>query len=191
MDTNLHKSKPLLLVLTVLLLASLACSLAGARQPALAPIPVSTEAVDQLEKNVQSAAATAASGGEINLTITEQQLTSAAAYALQSQPDAPIKDIQVHLRNGQMQISGRAVNEGASVSFSVVLKLSVGANGKLKYEIVSAKVGSLSLPQFVIDQITSQVDSVITAQLTAAAGEFVVKQVTINDGYMTIVGSLR
>lgn len=191
MFTQSQQSQRFLLVLTILLLASLACSLAGIKTPTPAPVPVSTEAVDALETQVESAAATAASGGEVNLTITEQQLTSAAVFALQQQPDTPIQDFQLHLRNGQMQISGRVTNQGTSLSFKVALKLSVDPNGKLQYEIVSAKIGSVSLPQFIIDEITSQIDSVLTSQFSTAAGNLTLKQITINEGYLTIVGSLR
>ncbi|MEW5868921.1 MAG: hypothetical protein AB1894_06570 [Chloroflexota bacterium] len=191
MYTQSQRSMRFLLVITVLLLASLACSLARTRTPTPAPVPVSTEAVDALEKEIESAAATAASGGEVNLTITEQQLTSAAVFALQQQPDAPIEDFQVHLRSEQMQISGRVVNQGTSLSFKVALKLSVDPTGKLQYEIISAKLGSISLPQFVIDEITSQIDSVLTSQLSTTAGDLNLKQITINEGYLTIIGSLR
>ena len=91
--------------LAAILAASLACNFPGVSPQATsptAPVPVSSEAVQELEENLRSAAATAASGGVVNLVITEAQLTSLASLELQAIQDPKIENIQIRLRDGQI-----------------------------------------------------------------------------------------
>ena len=73
--------------LAALLAASLACNFPGLGDSAAtptAPVPVSSEAVQQLEEMLQSAAATAVSGGEGEVALTAAQLPSLGGLELQA-----------------------------------------------------------------------------------------------------------
>jgi len=175
----------------VFVLVSLSCNFARAAKPAVVEptaIPVSTEAAVDLQKQVESAAATAISGGPVDLTITEQQLTSMAAAQLQNQPDAGVKNIQVHLQNGQIQITGDVAQSGFNLPFNVILTVTVNSQDRPVSRVVSASVGPLPVPQNMLDQITSQVDQSISNQFSANAPNMVIDDITIADGYMKIKG---
>jgi uncharacterized protein YpmS len=171
-------------------MAILSCNLPG-RSVEPTPIPVSTESVQQLEEEILSAAATAQSGGSVELTFTEQQLTSLAATQLESQPDVPVKDIQVHLRNGQVEITGSAERSGLDLPFSVTLTISVDAQGVPRSSIIDASVGPLPVPQSILDQITARLDEIIVSQYASNGNDIVVDSITIYEGYMTIKGHHR
>jgi uncharacterized protein YpmS len=176
----------ILIAITMLVFVSLSCNLPGSRKaPKPTPIPVSTESVQELEDEIESAIATAQSGGPIELTFTEQQLTSLAATELQSQQDLGIQDVQVHLRNGQIQITGTVEQSGFDLPFNVALTVAVDAQGVPHTSIVDASVGPLPLPHSMQDQLTAQLDQVIASQY---ANNVIVESITIYDGYMTIRG---
>jgi len=176
-------------MIVTILLITLACQIPGFFQgqtEASPTIPVTTQAVEELQQEVQGAVATAQSGGSVNLVLTEQQLTSLAALQIQSQPDANISDVQVRLRDGQMQISGTAIQSGLELPLNIDLAISV-QDGKPHSRVVSGSIGPFSLPDSVLNQITTQLDQALSDQLAA---NMVVDQITIQAGEMTIEGHL-
>jgi uncharacterized protein YpmS len=176
-------------IVITLLIVTIACQFPGLTQEqkqASPTNPVTTQAVEELQQEVQGAAATAQSGGSINLVFTEEQLTSLANLELQTQSDANISDIQVRLRDGQMQITGKAVQSGFEFPLSINLSISVQA-GKPQSSVVSASIGPFSLPDSVLNQITTQLDQALNDQLAA---NMIVDQITIQSGAMTIEGHL-
>jgi uncharacterized protein YpmS len=183
---KLQPKLAILIAIVMLVFVSLSCNLPGSRKaPKPTQIPVSTQSVQELEDEIESAIATAQGGGPIELTFTEQQLTSLAATELQSQQDLGVRDVQVLLRNGQIQITGTVERSGINLPFNVSLTVSVDAQGIPHTSIVDASVGPLPVPQSMQDQITSQLDQVIASQY---ASNVVVDSITIDDGYMTIRG---
>jgi len=187
-----HPKPAILIAVSLLILISLSCNFPGrSAEPEPTPIPVSTESVQELEEEIRSAAATAQSGGPIELTFTEQQLTSLAATQLVSQPDTPVNDVQVRLRNGQVEITGSAERSGLDLPFSVTLTISVDAQGVPRSSIIDASVGPLPVPQSILDQITARLDEIIISQYTSYGNDIVVDSITIYEGYMTIKGHHR
>ena len=180
--------RPFILTISILLpLASISC-LAGSssKPPTPTLIPASTQAVDELEEEVQSAIETAQSGGPIQLVITEQQLTSLAVMAVQSNPDVNIKNIQVFLRDGQVQITGQAQSRGFDLPLSIVLEISVDDGGNPHSRAVTAQVGPFSLPDSMLDQITTQLDQALMNQVIDR--DMVIDSITFANGTMTIIG---
>jgi uncharacterized protein YpmS len=190
---NLLDKRSFLLVLTIvtLVFASLACNLPlrGFRQPTATPIPVTGSSVEEIATQVASAAATAASGGPIVLEFTEEQLTSAATLELQSQGETGVRDIQVHLRDGVIRITGTANQSGFDLPLSIALRVSADAQGQPHTEVMEATIGPLSLPQSMMDQFTASFDQLLAARFAQEAGNVVIDSITIADGKMTIVAN--
>ena len=182
--------KPFIVTVLILLpLVSISC-LAGSRsiQPTATPIPASTEAVEELGEEVESAVETAQSGGPVQLVITEEQLTSLAVMGVQSSPDVNIKNIQVRLRDGQVQISGQAESRGIDLPLSITIEISVDAAGRPRSKVITAKVGPFSLPDSMLEQITAQLDQAVMNQFIG--GDMVIDSITIADGNMIIEGHM-
>ena len=188
------KRKPLILfTIFLLLIASLSCNLVnlstGEEEDVFKYIPASTEEVENLEEGVQSAIATAQNGGPIQLVITEAQLTSLAVMQLQAPEGSRIDDIQVHLRDGQIRISGIVEQNGMDLPMSISLEVFVGPTGQLHSEVITATIGPFPLPESVLNQITAQLDQALSTQFIA--DDLVVDSVTIADGTMIILGHVR
>ena len=176
----------------VLLLAGLACNFTGiSRQAPASPIPVTTQAVETLQRNVQSAAEQAQSSGEINLTIDETQLTSMVALELQKQPQPILENPQVYLRNGQVQLRGDVHQGSLTAPLEMDMTVTADDQGKPHYQVVSAKLGPLPLPQSILDQLTAQIDRAFADQLGSQVDQIYINRIDIADGKMTVQGRAR
>lgn len=180
--------------LAAILAASLACNFPGVSPQATsptAPVPVSSEAVQELEENLRSAAATAASGGVVNLVITEAQLTSLASIELQAIQDPKIENIQIRLRDGQILTTAKVTVNGIALDLSLTSSVILGADGIPKTQTVSAKLGPLPLPDNMVDLFTQEIDNLLAEQMVFQGRRVIVQSLDIADGSMTITGYLE
>ncbi len=192
-----------ILMLAALGLASLACRLGvgattstptvAVEAPVLAtqaPVP-ETPSLTQTTAPVPTATALATNPGKISITIDEAQLNSMVTNALDKQSVQQLTNPSIHLQNGQILVNGEVNQSGLKASFSGTLTVDVTPDGRLHYNIVSASLGPLPLPQAMRDQIATQLnDSMGTPQTTNGQRIFV-ENVHIGDGEMTITGHIR
>ena len=183
----------LLLILATLIFTSLACNLPGARGPKVTqpePIAVTTEAASQLEDNVEEAAGAVLGGAPFTLTIDEAQATLAVSLKLQSIQEPSIKDLQIYLRDGQIQVFGDVVRDGLNLPVSFAARV-FASQGSLAYEILDARVGPFPLPESFVDELEAQLDQFILNQLSPNMRDIVIEDITIAGGVMTITGHAR
>jgi hypothetical protein len=173
-------------------LAIVACTIniGGPAYPAPA-IPISTEAMGELQSALQTAVAAGAESGQITLVFTEPQLTSYLSYKLQAQSQFAITNPQVYLRNGQIQIYGTASQGYFEATANVILTAGVDAQGQLKIELTSADFGPLPVPAGLKELVTATIKEAYTGALGPVATGFRLESVTIADGSMTIVGQTK
>src|SRR5574342_969610 len=108
--------KRILLFLATLVFVTLACTVfVGGPEYPEGAIPVSTEAVESLKAQIEAATLAGAESGTITLQINEEQLTSYLAFRLAAQENPVLRDPQVYLRDGQMQVYGK-VERGAFIA---------------------------------------------------------------------------
>lgn len=182
----------ILLTLLSLTLASLACTMfVGGPDYPNTPIPVSTEAIGDLNQQVEAAITSAAESGTLSFSITESQLTSLVAAKLAAQSDQLITNPQVYLRDGTMQIYGKAVKGNFQANIRVVFTITLDAEGKPVINITSADFGPLPAPEGLNTAITAMVDEAFTGMVGPAATGFRLESVTIADGVMTITGKIK
>ncbi len=184
--------KKIFIAVIALAFATLGCSIfvGGPDYPAT-PIPVSTEAVQSLQTQVNQAAATGAATGTVTLNITQEQLTSYLAVYLQSQPNLPITDPQVQLQNGQMELLGKVQQGMFNANVSMILAVSVDQNGQPKIVITQENFGPLPAPQGLNDAISTFVAQALTGSLGPAATGFRLESISIANGVMTITGRVK
>ena len=195
--------KPQVAILPLILplaLAVLACTIfVGGPDYPKTPIPVSTEAVGSLDDQFHAAETAAADSGTLTLSISESQITSLVANKLNEQTDpstgsgqAPfINDPQVYLRNGQIQIFGKAVQGNLQANVRIILSATLDANGKPVISVVSADFGPLPAPEGLNNAISKMVDEAFTGAIGPAAIGFRLESLTIADGVMTLTGRVK
>ncbi len=175
-----------------MIFTTLACVLnvGGPAYPA-ERIPVSTEAITQVQEALGTADAQAAQTGQVSLTLTEPQVTSYLAYKLQQEPQPLITDPQVYLRDGQVQIYGKAAQGYVAGTVKVVVTIGVDPQGQPKIDLASADFGPLPVPPSLRDLITNTIRQAYADALGSAVTRFTLEQVTIADGSLTLVGTIR
>ncbi len=174
-----------------LILSTLACSLASQVAAPPTPTPISTAEYRSMETEVQSAAATAAAGGKVHLEFTEGQLTAAANTELQKTGETRIKNVQIGLNDGQLNLTGTVNQDGFEMPLNITMKITVDEQGKPHAQIISGKVGMFALPDAMLEQITGQVDGMIASQLEADGKELFVESLTIDAGKIDVVAQVK
>lgn len=183
----------LLIAISALLFATLACvlNLGGPAYPS-DRIPVSTEALTAVNQVMETAAAQSdASSGQVNVTLTEAQVTSLVAYELQQQTDPVITDPQVYLRDGQVQIYGKVATTNITATGRIIVVLSVDPEGGPKIDLTSANFGPIPIPAGLRQTITNAIRDNIRNALGSAANHVRLEKITTQDGTINMTGTLR
>lgn len=188
------KKLNLIIFLAVILAASLACNFpgyGGKVTTPTAPVPVSSEAVEQLEATLQSAVETAVSGGKVDLAITEAQLTSLAALELQAIQEPKVENVQIRLRDGQVMTTAKVTLNGIAMDLALTSRVIIGPDGLPKSQTVSAKLGPLPIPDNMLQLFTQEVDALLADQMVFQGQRIFVESLNIADGVMLVTGYLK
>lgn len=181
----------LTLMASALSAAALACGLPvlGGPTPPASPIPVSTQSAGDVIEQLQ-AAATSATTGQVSVTFTEIQLTSLVATFLEdpNNQDLPLRDPQVYLREGKIQLYGTADYQGLRTTAAIVIAVNVDADGRLSFAAEGGSIGPMSMPQDLLDTATTTLNEALTGQFTSALGGVRINSVTVGDGQLTLTG---
>lgn len=183
--------KPIITLLVLLLLSGLACSLPGRGTPTAVPTLIPTMDPQVLEGQLATAAAGLNETGKINISFTEQQITTLVAQALAQHTDSlPFTEPQVSLQNGQMVISGKVEIGSIATDAKIVFEPAV-QNGQFRVNILSANVGSLPLPDSALQQISDTMNENLTQFISVEGRDIEIETVAIADGLLTLTGKAR
>ncbi len=114
----------------IICLVILACTIniGGPAYPTRA-IPVSTEAIGELQATINSAITSSGNSGQLTLEISETQLTSYLAYWLSTQSQPILVNPQAYLQNGQIQLYGTAIQGNFEATAKIVILTGVDQAG--------------------------------------------------------------
>lgn len=180
--------RQILLVITVLVLAALACNLPS-RQNTAAPtaVPFSEEEAQAFEDNLQATLSSQAPGSEVTITIEEAQLSSYLANRLASDPDQVVRNPRVRLTNGRMEVDVE-VNQGVTLIAKAVIVPSVDSSGQPRMQVESINLGSLPVPESLISQMQKMVDGMLVSYLDSTGNSFTITKIEITEGKMVVSG---
>jgi len=172
-----------------LVATSLACNLPQRGTPTA--IPISPASAAELEQNVLNAAEELEKTGQVELSITEVQITSFIAEQLQAQGDGTFSNPQVILQDGQIQVKGDVQQNGIALPLKANIAVAANQNGTLDYDFVSASIGPLPLPENIINQISAYIESSVDQNISILTGNIFIEEILINDGVMFLKGRTR
>ena len=185
------RSRKVWITVLALTIASVACNLGVPKPtptPQPTPIPVSSESAGELQ-DVWATAIAGSKDGQVSVVMTEEQLTSALAINLAKNPDSPIKDPQVLLRDGKMTITANATVQGVKAPIRISASAAPDANGVLKVSIEEAKFGVLPMPGILLDTFSSSINELVSGQFGPQSTGIKITAVTIADGQMVLTGT--
>jgi hypothetical protein len=182
----------LYLLLCVFVLASLACSLPQAIfRPDPTPLPISSEAITEMKDNLDEAVKTFKETGEVNLQITELQITSYLVNELNSQENPFVQNPQLLLRDGEIQMTADYQQGELTLPLKAAISVEADGAGGLAYELTSASIGPLALPEALVGQMLGQFQQMFDNNISGQLDNVYIESITIADGTMTIQGHSR
>lgn len=188
----MNKSITILLIIAVLTVTTLACNLTRRLFATPEPtIPVTTEAAQSLESTLESAYQQAQQTGQINFSITEEQLTSMVAMQLSQLGEQSIQNLQVHLQDGQIIVTGNVSTQGIQAPAKIVGTVTADSSGIPSFSVTSATVGPFSIPSSIINNLETQFNQIFLMQVNQIYPNLFVEQITIENGVMSIQGHTR
>ena len=182
----------ILIAIIILLAAGLACRLPfQVPEPPGPPIPISTEAVESFKEKLSQASEQARSGESIELSLSEEELTSAFAFYVINEQGAGFSDPQVYLRDGQVQVFGNYQSGDSSIPVRVVFDPQADEQGKPHIDLVSVDFGRFSAPDALVENIQDSFDQVWTDLIGITDDRLWVDSLNAADGSLTIQGQIR
>ena len=184
------KKNKLLIILTLLtiLMVNAACRLPS-RKPDSTPVPISTEAAEQFEENLESAAESFQTSESITVTLTQEEITSYIVSNLPPDLEFEVTDLQIFLNNDQIEVYGNVDQGMISADAKIVIKPNIDAYGQIRTEIIEFNVGPFPISQSMKDNLSAQIDDAIMNALQANDNDIIVKSIDINNGQMIITAS--
>ena len=181
--------KMMVLIIFVLVLSSLACNL-GFGKPATPEfeLPVITQALDNSENNLAGPGLDTEIQGIPHLEITENQLASLMEDELEQRVGDQITNLQVYLRNGQIQILGDLNTQGISAPAKVVFDVSIDPVGRPILSIISSSIGPFPIPGDLVAEVEVLINKAFQEKVLTLAPNMHIDNIVIQEGIMTIYG---
>lgn len=173
-------------------LAAVACQISvGGPEPPGPPIPVSTEAAAGLAQAWQEALLDSAGTGQVVLILNETQLTSYLAMRLAQGENSVLREPQVRLHEGVMQIYGKSVQGPFEARVLIEVEPRLSPTGALGFAITSADFGPLPVPAALTETVSSMLSEGFAGTLGSLATGIRITTLVISDGELALIGEIR
>lgn len=123
-----------------------------------------------------------------SITITEQQITSWLAMEMKNNPDLPLNDVQVYLRDGSIQLWGMVNKGDNSTSALVTGEIRIDENKKPYFNIESVQVGQQVIPDLLVSQMESWINQLMLENIEKQLPGLQLMNVKVTSGLITISG---
>ena len=127
-------------------------------------------------------------GSLTSITITEQQITSWLALEMKNNPDLPLSDVQVFLRNGQIQVWGMVNGESGSTSALIVGEVKIDNNQQPYFVIESMQIGQQVVPDFFLTQMENWMTDMVLEEINAQVPGLEMMNIKVTSGLITLSG---
>jgi uncharacterized protein YpmS len=186
----IYRQMRILCVVAVLILSALACNLPANRTetpPTAAPL--TTEEMQQFEDRLQSTLENTTPGGEVTLHITEQELNSYIAAQLQAEPNQMITNPRLRFTADRVELYAQVTQASLTAEAVAVIIPGVSADGTPQFDIESMTVGSIPVPEALMDQVEDLIDATMRDYLAANGASFKVSSIDVSEGQLIVTGT--
>lgn len=180
----------LILILTVLVTAGLACNFPGGASnlPPTAE-PMTTEEIQNLGNQLQQTLESPAADGQVSITLTQDQVNSILVSEVTRQPEMGVSEPSVVLTGGHMEVYGKVTQNGISANLVAVTQPQIDANGDLKLNITSMSLGGLPVPDVLKERVATMAEGAFRSYLQTNANNLKAQSINMGEGQMTITGT--
>jgi tetratricopeptide (TPR) repeat protein len=127
-------------------------------------------------------------GSLSSATLTERELTSWLAMEMKNNPDLPLSNVQVYLRNERIQIWGMVTGNTNSTAALIVGNLEIDANKKPSIKVETVQVGAQTIPAALVSQMENWLNQVLLEKIDQQAPGLEIMNINISNGLVTISG---
>jgi hypothetical protein len=127
-------------------------------------------------------------GSLTTVILTEQQITSWLAMEMRNSPDLPLKNVQIYLRDGQIQVWGMVEGKENSTSALITGKINLDTNGTPSFEVESLQIGQQVIPELLLSQAEAWLNELISEKIDEKVPGLRVMNINISSGLITISG---
>ena len=180
------------IAISTLLLMSIACQIdvGGPDRPGQF-IPADQSMATEVAQGWSQAISDAVSTGQVMVFFTEAQITGFVMQRLEADPAPLLKEPQIFLRQGQIQVYGvfeRGIFKAAAL---VRVEPTIDAEGQLTLRLVEAKVGPIPAPELLMESLSAVLTEALTGSIGSLATGIRLTSLAIANGEMSIVGEIR
>ncbi len=143
------------------------------------------------QAQLKTAIAEATQSGRFTLTLTQEHLTALLNARLQERSGLNFKDPLVLLRPDMMEIYGKVQQGNVVANVKISIAVSVNAQGKPQFQIVSVVLGPLPLSQGVLESITAMLNEAFVGAVGPVATGLRLESIVIEEGRLTLRGRVR
>ncbi|MBK7455246.1 MAG: hypothetical protein IPJ46_16435 [Anaerolineales bacterium] len=127
--------------------------------------------------------------GTLNtVTLTELQITSWLAMEMKNNPDLPMREIQVYLRNGQIQIWGIVNGSDNETSALINGIIDLDSNGQPAIKIESIQIGRQAIPNILLSQAETWLNQLLSEKINEQTPGLKIMNINISSGLITLSG---
>lgn len=132
----------------------------------------------------KAASLTPDANGNVTLVVTQAEINLVVQAQQQEEGSGGVQNSQVRLTNGAISISGRVTQP---VEGNVILTLQpVVTNGQLQFEVLSAALNDQALPDMLLNQLESNLNTALVGAVNGMPGTVELKSIVITEGEMAI-----
>lgn len=132
----------------------------------------------------KAASLTPDANGNVTLVVTQAEINLVVQAQQQEAGSSGVQNTQVRLTNGAISISGRVTQP---VEGNIILNLQpVVTNGQLQFEVLSAALNDQALPDLILNQLESSLNTSLVGAVNGMPGNVELKSITITEGEMAI-----
>lgn len=124
--------------------------------------------------------------GKVIIKLNDAQINHLNQYELSQNPDLPIKDLQVLLKEENILIFFTVYAFGIPININLQIEILVDDLGELAFVIDEIKVGFIQLPRFIRDSVSSELKNMLYRKIEEAGGRLVVDGIEKNEGQYEI-----
>jgi len=150
-------------------------------------IPVSQEAADRLRENFHREMQEASTGEEFRLFITNEEITSLVALALQDTGSVPLTDPQVWFTAGRVYITGTFSPFWPLKFRSLIVATAVVRDGQVVVEVEQAQMGPFPFPRRVLKSASESINETLAEMQL----DLQVTALEILEGELQLAGTRR
>jgi hypothetical protein len=178
--------------LCALVLTSLACQIdiGGPERPG-EPILSDQAKTTEVSQAWSQAITDAVSSGQVIVLFDEAQITGYVMQRLETDPTPLLRNPQIYLRQGQIQVYGIFERGILKATALVRVEPSIDDAGELSLRLVEASVGPIPAPELLRESISAILTEALTGSIGSLATGIRLTSVAISDGEMSIVGEIR